>query len=70
MSNREFEDQIAEILRKLERLRAVQRGDATFRRVWVKAHEVPSYSVARHQRNIIVTKKRRRRHLKIVRKAA
>jgi hypothetical protein len=59
MSNSEFEEQIAAIMRRLTTLRAVQRGDLSVRRIAVKAHHVPAYNVGRHYRNIVVRPKQK-----------
>lgn len=69
MSNKDFEQQIAEILRKLERLRAVQRGDLNVKRVPVKRHFVPGFWVSKHERTVIVAKNRPQA-TKVVKRAA
>jgi hypothetical protein len=58
MSENEFDKQIAAILRRLETLRAVQRGDLKVKRVPVKKHFVPGFWVGFHKRNIVVRPKR------------
>jgi hypothetical protein len=58
MSENEFDKQIAAVLRRLETLRAVQRGDLSVKRVPVKGHFVPRYWVNPHKRNVVVRKQR------------
>lgn len=67
MNNRDFEQQIADILRRLERLRAVQRGDLDVKSVPVKRHFVPGFWVSKHDRTIIV---RRAQKTKTIKRAA
>ena len=54
MSERQFMKSLEVILkrhqRRLERLRAVQRGDAKLKRVEVRAYNVRAYKVAAHVR--------------------
>lgn len=54
MSDNEFSKQIAAIVRRLETLRAVQRGDLKVKRVPVKGHYVPRHWVSPHKRNVVI----------------
>ena len=58
MSVYDFEEQIAIILRRLERLRAIQRGDLSVRMIPVKRHFVPGFWVSHHKRAVAFTPKR------------
>lgn len=58
MSDQEFQKRIAELLRRLATMRAVERGELTVKRVAVKGHYVPRYWVQPHKRNIVVRPKR------------
>jgi len=55
VSDPDFSQQIADIVRRLERLQAAQRGDLGFRRVPVKRHFVTGFWVRRHKRVVIVS---------------
>ena len=53
-----FDKEVERLRRKAERLKALQEGKLTVRKIWVDAYTVPTYTVRRHQR--IVTRKARR----------
>lgn len=59
MNSRDFEDQIAQIMRRLHRLRSAQRGELDVRSIPVKRHFVPGFWVSRHSRTIYVKRKQR-----------
>jgi hypothetical protein len=60
VTDREFRERVAQLLadleRRMARLRAAEDGDLGYRVVTVKAHVVPSFKVRRHKRLIIIKK--------------
>lgn len=60
MSDPDFAQQIADILRRLERLRAAQRGDLGYRRISVKRHFVRGFWVSCHKRVVLVNPKHKK----------
>lgn len=57
MSQNEFEKQIALIMRRLNRLRAAQRGELDVKQIPVKRHFVPGFWVSKHSRTIYTKRK-------------
>lgn len=57
MSQSEFEKQIALIMRRLNRLRAAQRGELDVKHIPVKRHFVPGFWVSKHSRTIYTKRK-------------